>query len=65
MDLNLRRSRLAYNTASGKESMAPKFCGELPMNPYFQYKDPSKEPELGTEYVGFMGDIISSREQNK
>lgn len=65
MDLNLRRSRLSYNTANGKENVPPRFYGELPINPYFQFSDPHKKPALGIEYVGFMGSVIDSHEQDE
>lgn len=64
MELKLTRSRLAFNTASGKESLALKFQGELPMNPYFEYNYSGKEPELGPEYIGYLGEIINMQDKN-
>lgn len=62
--IEMTRSRLTFNTASGKESPAVRFDGELPINPYFGYEYTAEEPDLGMDYTGYLGDIIGMQSKN-
>lgn len=64
MGLDMKRSRLTFNTASGKESAGLRFEGELPINPYFGYDNSAEEPDLGIDYTGCLGKIISMQKKN-
>lgn len=64
MDLNLTRSRLTFNTVSGKEGIEINVQEESPMNPYFEFAYSEKEPELGPEYIGYLGEIIGMQKKN-
>lgn len=64
MTLNLERSRLAFNTASGKENTATKVQGRLPMNPNLKISDSDSEPKLGPEYMGHLAEVIRIQKEN-
>lgn len=64
MDLNLERSRMAFNTMNGKESVPPRFKGKLPINPYFDFLDSEQDMRFGAEYGGDMAELIHMQKED-
>lgn len=63
MDLELERSRLVYNTASGKEHMPTRFRGQLPVNPFWEFSDFEDDVDVDPEYDG-LDEVIRIQREN-